>query len=163
MNKAELQLICALKDLKDYESSAEYKKILKDCEAKSKVIRDDILETYRNETELDRDTEYDFHDKQFAYVEFLKVMLWKIKSKNKWAEALREEIKEDIKNAEIGITSRATNEFGHAYSWNKLTAMDMKRVAAGNYRTFYTLLNGLIFSLDDEMQKKMASEAEWVY
>lgn len=159
MNKQELVAICDLKELKLYEASAEYKKIVKDCEAKSNIIRDEILASYRCESTMNRDEEYDFHDKQFAYVEFLKVMLPKIKSTSKWAQALKAEIKNDIKYAEIGIGTRALNEFGIPYSWNKLTAMDMKRVAAGNYRQFYTILNGLIFTLDTEMQKTAAEEA----
>ncbi len=162
MNKQELTNICNLKELKEYEATAEYKKILKDCDAKSDIIRDEILEKYRNE-DVDRFEEYDFHDKQYAYLEFLKIMLEKIKSKTKWAEALRKELKQEIKYTETGIGTRALNEFGNPYSGSKLTAMDMKRVAAGNYRTFYTILNWLIFTLDTEMQKKAAEEAQWVY
>lgn len=45
------------------------------------------------------------------------------------------------------------NEFGIAYSASKLTKMDMKRVNAGNFRTFYTILNGLVNTVDVEQPK----------
>jgi hypothetical protein len=51
------------------------------------------------------------------------------------------------------------NEFGIPYSGNKLTPLDMKRVVAGNYRTFYTILNGLINTLDTEAMKVQAESS----
>ena len=45
------------------------------------------------------------------------------------------------------------NEFGIAYSASKLTKMDMKRANAGNFRTFYTILNGLVNTVDVEQPK----------
>jgi hypothetical protein len=83
MNKTELLNLCDLKELKTYEATAEYKKIIKDCSAKEKMIRDEILAAYRSDEELDRFEMYDFHDKQFAYVEFLIIMLEKVKSKSR--------------------------------------------------------------------------------
>ena len=50
------------------------------------------------------------------------------------------------------------NEFGIPYSGNKLTPLDMKRVVARHYRTFYTLLNGLINTLDTEALKRESME-----
>lgn len=148
MNKGELIKIANLKDLKKYEESKEYKDILETCNIKQDAIKHEILDSYANGT-VDRKEEYDFHDKQFAYLKFLKIMVEKIKDKRPGAEALRVEIETDIKYTEIGLGTRATNEFGIPFSASKLTAMDMKRVEAGNYRTFYTILNGLINTLDE--------------
>lgn len=153
MNKSELLEIASLSDLKKYEKSKEYKTILEFCEIKQDSIKQEILNSYIEDS-IDRTEVYDFHDKQYVYLEFLKQILDKIKDKSKGAKALQKEIQHDIKITEIGIGTRATNEFGIPYSSSKLTAMDMKRCEAGNYRTFYTILNGLITLLEDPKASK---------
>lgn len=149
-----------LKDLKRYQQSKEYKDILKSCEIRQEELAQEILAEYFNQEEkaIDRTEVYDFHDKQYMYIQFLREMLDRISEKDRWAKALRVEIEKDIRSAEIGITSRAMNEFGIPYSANKLTKMDIKRVRAWNYRTFYTILQGMINEIELKNPNKWNDE-----
>lgn len=82
MLKNELLEIASHADLVKYQESKEYKAILESCDIQQDAIKQEILSAYQQE-EVAREEEFDFHDKQFAYLEFLKLMLEKIKSTSK--------------------------------------------------------------------------------
>lgn len=153
MDKKELQEIAKLSDLKKYQESKEYKDIIKSCENKAETLASEILGAYnKGLTEDDRDLKNDFHDRAWKMKEFYETMLWKIKSENKWALALIEEIKGDIEQTEKWLTASPMDAYLNVYSSIRFTDLDMKRAEISFNRNFEWILQWLINLLEKDVK-----------
>lgn len=152
MQKHELEEIANLADLKKYKESDEYQAILKACEDRAEESREEVRKMYGQD--LEKTQEWDFHDKSYKWIEFLRDRLEDIKSNSKWAEALKKEITWDIMFNDKMITGQVMDKYNNVYSQVILNNYDMERLEGTNNRLFPQILDWLINMLEKTEEKE---------
>ena len=151
MQKEELEKIANLSDLKKYKESDEYKSIIKECSENAEKSREKVRELYHKEVKKEQD--WDFHDKTYKWIEFLRDILEKIQSDSKWAKALRKEIDWDIAFNDNMMTWYVMDKHNNVYSHVVLNNYDMERLVGTNNRVLPQILDGLINMLEKTKDK----------
>jgi len=151
MDKKELEEIVNLTELKKYKESKEYKAILKDCEDQTELSREVVRKMYHEN--VTKEQIYDFHDKTYNWIEYLREKLEQIKSDTKWAEALKKEITGDIIFNDKMITWQSMDKYNNVYSQVLLNNYDMERLEWTRNRLFPQILDWLINTLENTEEK----------
>ena len=152
MDKKKLLEIADLKDLKKYEQSDEYQGILGQCKRMDEKARETVREMYAVQTP--KEQIYDFHDKSYSWIEFLRGKLEDIKSTTKWAKALKQEIIDDIQFNDKMLTGQCMDKYNNVYSQVLLNNYDMERLNSTHNRLFEQILQWLINTLEITDEEK---------
>lgn len=157
MDKKKLEEIASLSDLKKYQESDEYKEILQKCTERDEESREEVRQMYY--MQVTKEQIFDFHDKTYGWIEFLRERLEEIKSKSKWAQALKQEIIDDIQFNDRMLTWQCMDKYNNVYSQVLLNNYDMVRLQSTHNRLFEQILQWLINTLEIKTEK----EEETVY
>ena len=152
MDKKKLEEIAKLSDLKKYQESDEYQGILGQCNRMDERAREEVREMYATNTP--KEQIYDFHDKTYQWIEFLRTKLEEIKSTTKWAKALKQEIIDDIQFNDKMITGQCMDKYNNVYSQVLLNNYDMIRLKSTHNRLFEQILQWLINTLEVDTEEK---------
>lgn len=152
MDKKKLEEIANLSDLKKYQESDEYKRILEDCDRRNEEAREKVREMYNYN--ITKEQIFDFHDKTYRWIEFLRDRLEEINSTSKWAKALKQEIIDDIQFNDKMVTGKCMDKYNNVYSQVLLNNYDMVRLESTHNRLFEQILQWLINTLEIKPKEK---------